>query len=275
MKRGLWVTAIVLLSVSALADTVVLSSGSIECEVVRIGSLYTRLRLQSGGIMMVYTDSIREIQYSNPVLVNEQQLPSLQVVDTTGISPAVPAEAPKPMVADAIRPATLPIVAREAGTGFIGGLGLGLVTSLVGGLVSIRIAGNPTNFADRLFAWIDGMNIGMLVGYTAGNALGVSYAGWRLHQGGHLWASACGAATGALVGAAWFSVDTSSAKLSATACVLLPMVGAVIGYNLSRPRLAVQSSFLDRLDMPTVSLQPSGEEQTPIQVNVRLLSLRF
>jgi hypothetical protein len=140
--------------------------------------------------------------------------------------------------------------------------------------VAIWLAGDPPEFHRRVFAWIDGSNIGMLVGFAAGNALSVSFVGWRLDQGGKLWASACGAAAGALAGAAWFSVDTSSAKLSATACVLLPMAGALLGYNLSRPRPAPASSFLNRVEMPAVALWQDSERQAR-GVNVRFVCVRF
>jgi hypothetical protein len=176
--------------------------------------------------------------------------------------------------ARAFSPVAPLIVAGEAGAGCLGGLGLALPVSLVGSAVGVWLAGDSANFPDRLLAGIDGSNIGALVGYAAGNALGVSVVGWKSDQGGHLWASACGATAGALAGAAWFSVDTSSAKLSATACVLLPMVGAVLGYNLSRPRPSPTSSLLDRVEMPAVALWQDSEQQTP-GMNVRFVCVRF
>jgi hypothetical protein len=266
--------------------------------VVSADANFVRLKLPQGGIRMLYTRDVQEIHLADSSRVAElaAQLPSLKVTpdsarpapppsvpasslpcyagDSTHASPAGPAEAPKPAVPDAIRPATLPIVELETGAGCLGGLALTLPASLAGAVVGILMAGNHANFSAGSFAAIDGSNVGALVGYAAGNALGVSVVGRRFDQGGHLWASAGGAAAGALVGAVWFSVDTSSAKLSATGCVLLPRVGAVLGYNLSRPKPAPPRSFLDRVEMPAVALWQDAEHQT-LGANVRLVSVRF
>ncbi len=256
------------------ADTVVLSTRTIECRVVSSDSVYTRIRLPSGGIMVLYSDSIREIKYADSIPVREPSPLPPQAGVSAGASPIVRSGAHERVEWDAFSPATPLVVAGETGAGCLGGLGLGFFTSFVGAEVGVWMAGDSANFPDRLFGAIDGSNIGMLVGFAAGNALGVSIVGLLSDQGGHPWASACGAALGTLVGAAWFSVDASSAKLSATGCVLLPMVGAVLGYNLSRPRASPASSFLDRVEMPAVALWQDGKQQTP-GVNVRLVCLRL
>lgn len=58
------------------------------------------------------------------------------------------------------------------------------------------------------------------------------------------------------------------------AAALIPPAGAVLGYNLSRPRAASSSAWLERLDLPEVSLRPGGGHARTT-VNVRLLNARF
>jgi hypothetical protein len=254
-------------------DKVVLSTRTIECRVVWSDSVYTRLRMPSGGIMMLYTDSIKDIQYADTIPIEEPEPLPPQAVDSVGASPAALAAAARPTVARAFKPATPLIVASEAGAGCLGGLALTLPISLVGGIVGVWIAGDPPEFHRRLFASIDGMNIGALVGYVAGNALSVSVVGRRFDQGGHLWASACGAVVGAAVALPLFSVDSMHTPL-VMALPVLPMVGAVVGYNLSRPRPAPAGSFLNRVGMPAIGLRQGSEQQTT-DVNVRLVCVRF
>ena len=289
--------AVLLAAATAAADTVITAKEVISCSVVSADTNFVRLKLPRGGIRMLNTRDIHEIRLSDSSRVAElaAQLPGLEVTpdsaqpapppsvpasslpcyagDSTRASPVVPAEAPKPAVPDAIRPATLLTVELEAGAGCLGGLGLTLPASLAGALVGIWIAGNHTDFPGGLFAAIDGSNVGALVGYAAGNALGVSVVGRRFDQGGHLWASACGALARALVALPLFSVDSMHTPL-VMALPLLPMVGAVLGYNLSRPRPAPTGSFLDRVEMPAVALWQDAEQQA-LGANVRLVSVRF
>ena len=266
--------ALAALCASLPADTVVLSTQTIECKVVSSDSVYTRIRLPSGGIMMLYTDSIRVVRYTDSISIPESKPPSPQAGVSVGVSPTVPSGTHEPLECDAFSPATPLVLAGETGAGCLGGLALTLPVSLLGAAVGEWMVGDSANFPDRLFGFIDGSNIGALVGYAAGSALGASVVGLAFDQGGHPWASACGATAGALAGAAWFSVDTRSAKPSAIACVLLPMVGAVLGYNLSRPGPSPASSFLDRVEMPAVTLWRHAEKQVT-GVDVRLICVRF
>lgn len=255
-----WVNrAVAPATLAAAADTVVTAIEVISRSVVSADT-------------NIVTDSIGHVPHADSLLAGEPEPLAPQAGDSVGVSSAAPTVAPEPPGVRAFRPVTPLVVAGESGAGCLGGLGLGFLASVVGSQVGVLIAGRDANFPDRLVAWIDGSNYGMLVGYAAGNALFVSIAGWKFDQGGRLWASACGALVGTLVALPLFSVDSMQTPL-VLAMPLLPMAGAVIGYNLSRPKPAPVGSVLNRLEMPAVALWLS--EQQTAGVNVRFVCVRF
>ena len=70
-----------LLSAVSLGDTVVTSTEAIECQVVRADSMYTRLKLPGGGIRMLMTEDIYEMQISDSARMQtlSEGLPNMRI----------------------------------------------------------------------------------------------------------------------------------------------------------------------------------------------------
>ena len=115
----------------------------------------------------------------------------------------------------------------------------------------------------------------------AGSALGAWGAGSLMHENRPFWPALLGSAGGVVAGAGVFFMSAESYEHGnytgwvVAAC--LPPVGAVIGYNLGRPRDAEYGWLEQHLDMPRMAMTVTHDEfMHPVAgVKCDLLSARF
>jgi hypothetical protein len=163
-------------------------------------------------------------------------------------------------------------IAREAGAGLVGSVLGGIGGVCVGGIAGLAFS---HDIADMTWEGLALMGTGAVAGISLGTTIGTYAAGRARHQGGRWGPTFLGALAGTAVGAPVAYLGSRVTPPLALIGALLPATGAVVGYNLSRPKPATSSSFFDRLDYPTVALLPSGRKPTPPSLDVRLLNVRF
>jgi len=164
-------------------------------------------------------------------------------------------------------PSTGVTILAEAGGAVVGGAitGAGLGVMLL--LVRVPFSGDYSGIAN--------LGLGAVVGYAAGCPLGTCGAGALLGQTGRFLPALLGSTAGmaAAVGVALLGADDAFLVSAA----VLPPAGAVIGYNLSRPKTADEGSFLDRFELPVSSIERArGDEgNVCMAVSIRLATVRF
>ncbi len=118
-------------------------------------------------------------------------------------------------------------------------LGCGTLVATLGGLAMIL---QPEDMNDPRFGLmvLGGIAAGYGLGFPLGSAAGAIFVGEITYQRGSFWWSWAGAELGALAAVGVFlSDDGGIARPGTLACSALifgPPMGAVIGYNLSRPK---------------------------------------
>ncbi len=109
----------------------------------------------------------------------------------------------------------------------LGGVGGGLLGGAIGGLTGKLLTGdNPEGFED-----IANVVLGVFVGYTVGNGLGVYYMGNTATEKGSLGWTLVGSTVGLVVGVG-LGANMGEALLPVAATSVL--VGSMAGYNLTR-----------------------------------------
>jgi|GEM_PF-7133656 len=125
------------------------------------------------------------------------------------------------------------IVAAEAA----GGLMMGLVGTLPGGTmgyymyrysIALGLASEPEGVCEAFETYWCGLMVGSAVGYVAGSAIGIWMVGKQEEQKGSLVPTLVGAVGGALPG-----VLLAQESGNVYPFLILPLVGGVIGYNVS------------------------------------------
>jgi hypothetical protein len=163
------------------------------------------------------------------------------------------------------------IIFKEYGGGLLGGLG-GVI---IGGLGSYGVAKmlGANIFPDSgvfLFDWP--ITIAGAVGLTLGATAGTYWVGSRLHQRGKFLPTLAGA----IAGGGSFVINS---YFGIAAIAVLAPLGAVVGYNLSRPQPAssAKSQIWERFDMPSFCCRTEktkGNKIIPIY-DLRLINARF
>jgi hypothetical protein len=138
------------------------------------------------------------------------------------------------------------IVAAEGGGAVIGAA---LAGGVLGTGLALALQGNSGMWEFDAFGGALGAAIGLGLGYPAGSAAGAALVGHLTNQHGRFWPSYLGALVGTPLGALMVykgaDMRQSVGKVAViTLGCLLPPTGAVVGYNLSRPR---ESRLGDRL----------------------------
>ena len=167
------------------------------------------------------------------------------------------------------------VVAGEAGSA----LGLGVVGGLALGALGFVIGGSSPDFTSsggQGTAWVT--IAGGSVGYAAGTGLGAWAVGRRAKQEGKAGGAFLGAAAGLAVGAgiAGLGGATKFYPLIGLAFAA-PPAGAVIGYNISRPKGEGSRSFNGRLELPQLAVrQERLADRSGVTVyDAKLVSVRF
>ncbi len=148
-------------------------------------------------------------------------------------------------ISERLRPPTPLIVAEETGGSLLGGAIGGLAATMAAGYVASAFrSGDPgsTSWRSMLCSGYPGA----LFGLPLGAATGTYAVGALEKQGGAWWASILGAYVGAAAGVglaytASRSEETGRQYVSIPLYVLagiVPLSGAVIGYNISKPCLS-------------------------------------
>ncbi len=156
-------------------------------------------------------------------------------------------------------PAGFAILAKETGGSVLGGVVGGAAAGLVVFAVSrVSGAGNPA--------------LGALACYPFGCMFGTGLVGQWNDQRGRNWAALVGALVGLGAGCGVWRVVESDAGVIAPLC--LAPVGAVAGYNLSRPGMWLSG----RRVMPGglgLRTEHDGNEILVTALDVRLVNVRF
>jgi hypothetical protein len=128
-------------------------------------------------------------------------------------------------------------------TGLLFGAGLGAAGALIGGLIGS--AANHPEFASPFGStWV-----GAAAGFAVGAPIGVMLSGQLFDGDGSLWATLLGEALGA--GVSVLIGLSGGGQESIPLFALLPLAGAVLGYELTSPSSRTQV-------MPQVSVGPRG-----------------
>jgi uncharacterized protein YcfJ len=147
----------------------------------------------------------------------------------------------------------------------LGGVGGGLLGGAAGGLTGKLLTGdNPEGFED-----IANVVLGVFVGYTVGNGLGVYYMGNTATEKGSLGWTLVGSTVGLVVGVG-LGANMGEALLPVAATYVL--VGSMAGYNLTR------TSAVAFLSPATRSHTATNTIRTPLDIpqhHVSLVRIRF
>ena len=147
----------------------------------------------------------------------------------------------------------------------LGGIGGGFLGGAAGGLTGKLLTGdNPEGFED-----IANVVMGVLVGYTVGNGLGVYYMGNTASEKGNLGWTLVGSTLG-LVAGVGIGANMGEALLPFAATSVL--VGSMVGYNLTR------TSAVAFLSPATRSNTAMNTIRTPMDIpqpHVSLVRIRF
>lgn len=140
----------------------------------------------------------------------------------------------------------------------LGGVGGGLLGGAAGGLTGKLLTGdNPQGFED-----VANVVLGVFVGYTVGNGVGVHFMGNTATEKGSLGWTLVGSTAGLVVGVG-LGANMGEALLPVAAASV--MIGSMVGYNLTRKTsvaflqpaskcIGEQASIRTPMDIPEPSL---------------------
>jgi hypothetical protein len=162
------------------------------------------------------------------------------------------------------------LLARETGGAALAGYGIGAAT-LVG---SYFLLFGPANKHDQEYGDLatiaQAITLTGLVAWPVGSALGACWVGDRYHQDGRFWPAVLGSECGVATACVFFYAGTFASILTrgsalimvpfGLVAVAMPPIGAVAGYNLSRPRATRTTWIEQRLDMPRVAMTLAPDE---------------
>ena len=160
----------------------------------------------------------------------------------------------------------------------------------------IMLAGTSSSYSQGPFGlqWTSFSTGGLVIavgltvgaaGLAVGPAVGVYRQGRRAGETGSFWTASAGSlgglVAGGLVGLAAFGVSgqnwTAAVGSGVTVGLLAAPAGAVIGYNLSRPKPDRRSSFEGRLELPSLAVrQERLADKSGLTVyDAKLVTVRF
>lgn len=158
-------------------------------------------------------------------------------------------------------PATQPIaplvrIGAETGGGIVGGALIGGTAAwVISATLNTQESGSTSNSAAQ---------VGAAVGVSVGAPIGVSLTGKLLGRQGSFIISWLSSLAGLGVGYGIYGLvragsDSSAAKATYALCLLLPVAGAVIGYELtSSEQPAPAATSAGPMVLPAVSIGPGG-----------------
>lgn len=184
----------------------------------------------------------------------------------------------EPGIADTLKPrhSQRTIIAAEFTGGFFGGLIGGAALGYSSAIVSAK-NGDPWH---EFFEAFGVFLIGATIGYTAGSAVGTYWAGSSLKQNGTFLPTLTGALLGVPIswGLIWAAIEMEKSEaLFLIPAFAIPPIGAVIGYNLSRPKSSKQQTLFHHLNFPTLGLrtEKSIEAKTITYLDFKLINAKF
>lgn len=167
--------------------------------------------------------------------------------------------------------ATSNVIFKEYGGGLLGGLG-GVVIGGLGGYGLAKMFGARTFYQPGTFSLILPVSIAGAIGLTLGSTVGTYWVGSHLHQRGKFLPTLVGAFVvgGSFVVSSYFGI---------VGITVLAPLGAVAGYNLSRPQPASssKSQIWERIDLPAFCFRTEKTKENKIipVYDFRLVNLRF
>jgi hypothetical protein len=166
---------------------------------------------------------------------------------------------------------------------FVGGYG----SALIGTAVVATALHKPGDLIEQdIVSFAGGVVLSYLFVMPFGSALGAWGAGTTMRQNGNFWTALAGGALGMPVGAGCailaqnipYGGGANPLRLVCYAVALTAQpVGAVIGYNLGRPRDAEYGWLQRHMDVPRMAMTVSHDElnQPVAGVKCDLLAARF
>ncbi len=184
----------------------------------------------------------------------------------------------EPGIADTLKPrhSQRTIIAAEFTGGFLGGIIGGAALGYSSAIVSAK-NGDPWH---EFFEAFGVFLIGATIGYTAGSAVGTYWAGSSLKQNGTFLPTLTGALLGVPIawGLIWAAIEMEKSEaLFLIPAFAIPPIGAVIGYNLSRPKYSKQQSLYHYLNPPTLSFRTKKyiDGENVAYLDFKLINAKF
>ncbi len=184
-----------------------------------------------------------------------------------------------PGISDTLKPrhSQRTIIAAEFTGGFLGGV----ITGTLIGYGSALVFNDREAVGDNVgIRAVTAFFLGASISYPFGAVIGTYWAGSSLEQGGNFFPTLTGALLGVPVMWGLFYLSSELKRnqyLLLIPALAFPPLGAVIGYNLSRPKSSKQQTLYHYLNPPTLGLrtEKSIEGETITYLDFKLINAKF